>query len=155
MALYEVLADGTLNRVAGNAVSIPIGTMLAYEDDTKPASIYGGTWEHLKDKFILGAGDIYAVGSTGGEATHTLTVAEMPNHSHTEVWCGYDGSVIYNYGLTYGSGSNWGININKISIPNAANTASSNYLNTWDNGGSQAHNNMPPYKAFNVWIRIG
>lgn len=37
----------------------------------------------LRDRFIVGAGNGYAVGSTGGEATHTLTVAEMPSHNHT------------------------------------------------------------------------
>lgn len=41
-------------------------------------------WEQdFKDVFPFGAGDTYAAGSTGGEATHTLTTSEMPQHSHT------------------------------------------------------------------------
>ena len=42
------------------------------------------TWEQdCKDRFPLGAGDTYKVGATGGEASHKLTIAEMPAHSHT------------------------------------------------------------------------
>ena len=42
----------------------------------------GTTWEQIKDVFLLTAGNTYTAGSTGGEATHTLTVAEMPSHNH-------------------------------------------------------------------------
>jgi hypothetical protein len=46
----------------------------------KVASVYGyGTWERYGiDRVTVGAGGEYSVGSTGGEATHTLTVAELP-----------------------------------------------------------------------------
>lgn len=37
---------------------------------------------NLLDKFIVGAGDTYDVGDTGGENFHTLTVEEMPAHAH-------------------------------------------------------------------------
>lgn len=37
----------------------------------------------LRDRFIVGAGNNYGVGTTGGEATHTLSVAELPSHNHT------------------------------------------------------------------------
>lgn len=36
----------------------------------------------LRNRFIVGAGDEYTVGVTGGEKTHILTEAEMPSHSH-------------------------------------------------------------------------
>ena len=58
----------------------------ASNDPTSPASFIGGTWEQIKDRFILAAGDTYASGSTGGEATHTLTVDEMPQHNHSLGW---------------------------------------------------------------------
>ena len=50
----------------------------ASNDPTSPASFIGGTWEQIKDRFILAAGDTYAAESTGGEETHTLTENELP-----------------------------------------------------------------------------
>ena len=37
----------------------------------------------LRNRFVVGAGGSYNVQTTGGEATHVLTVAEMPNHTHS------------------------------------------------------------------------
>lgn len=42
----------------------------------------GGTPD-LRDRFIVGAGNSYGKGVTGGEAGHTLSVDEMPGHTHT------------------------------------------------------------------------
>lgn len=39
----------------------------------------------LSDKFVLSSGASFAVNSTGGNSTHTQTVAEMPAHSHTTI----------------------------------------------------------------------
>lgn len=44
----------------------------------------GGTWARLEDRFLVGASSTYVINTTGGEATHTLTVAEMPSHTHTQ-----------------------------------------------------------------------
>ncbi len=60
----------------------PVGSIYMSVNSTSPASLFGGTWEELKDKFLLGAGDIYLSGATGGEASHILTTAEMPQHQH-------------------------------------------------------------------------
>ena len=61
----------------------PVGSIYMSTNNTNPGSIFGGTWEQIKDKFLLSAGDTYANGSTGGEASHILTTAEMPQHNHT------------------------------------------------------------------------
>lgn len=55
----------------------------ASNDSTSPASFIGGTWERVEGEFIMGASSAYPVGTTGGSATHTQTVAEMPSHSHS------------------------------------------------------------------------
>ena len=44
--------------------------------------MFGGTWERLKDTFLLANGDAYAPDTTGGSATKTITVDNMPNHTH-------------------------------------------------------------------------
>lgn len=61
----------------------PVGSIYLSVNNVNPSTFIGGTWTLIKDKFLLGAGDTYTAGSTGGEATHTLTVAEMPSHTHT------------------------------------------------------------------------
>ena len=55
----------------------------ASNDPTSPASFIGGTWERIEGEFIMGASDAYPAGTTGGSATHTQTVAEMPSHNHS------------------------------------------------------------------------
>ena len=68
----------------------PIGSYYIFSDSTNPSTKFGGTWEQIKDKMIMAAGSSYAAGATGGSATHahttgshTLTVAEIPAHTHT------------------------------------------------------------------------
>ena len=61
----------------------PVGSYYWSSNSTNPGTIFGGTWEQIKDKFVLAVGDTYTtVDVTGGEATHTLTVNEIPNHNH-------------------------------------------------------------------------
>lgn len=105
--------------------------------DRSPAALFGGTWERLKDRFILAAGDIYVAGSTGGEATHTLTIDEMPAHAH------YDGSNL-NYTFNASEGNQSCQLLGDASLGRPTTSA----------GGSQAHNNMPPYLAMYIWIRV-
>lgn len=61
----------------------PVGSIYMNVNSTSPATLFGGTWEQLKDRFLLGAGDTYTEGDTGGSANHTLTTDEMPSHNHT------------------------------------------------------------------------
>ena len=61
----------------------PIGSLYWSKNPTDPSVLFGGTWKRIKDTFILACGDTYSIGSTGGEASHTLTVDEMPTHNHS------------------------------------------------------------------------
>lgn len=62
----------------------PVGMILTTGSPTSPAALYDGTsWTQIKDRFLIGAGGNYSLGSTGGSTAHTLTVAEMPAHSHS------------------------------------------------------------------------
>ena len=62
----------------------PVGSIYISVNSTSPQTLFGGTWEQIKDTFLLATGDTYANGSTGGEATHTLTENEMPSHTHIQ-----------------------------------------------------------------------
>lgn len=111
----------------------PVGAIYMSVSSASPASLFGGTWEQIQDMFLLAAGTTYAAGATGGEAEHTLTVDEMPSHSHAET-IGRDG--------------------NNYFKPVAGNAIQlSNNTVTGSTGGGQAHNNMPPYLAVYVWKR--
>ena len=61
----------------------PVGSIYWSSKNTNPGTLFGGTWTQIKDKFILTAGDSYSNGATGGAATVTLTVSNMPSHSHS------------------------------------------------------------------------
>ena len=61
----------------------PVGSIYWSSNNTNPANLFGGTWTQIKDRFILATGDYYSNGATGGAATVTLTISNMPNHSHS------------------------------------------------------------------------
>ena len=63
-------------------VIYPVGAIYQSTNATSPASIMGGTWSAIQNRFLVGAGGSYAVNSTGGETSHKLTVDEMPSHIH-------------------------------------------------------------------------
>lgn len=56
----------------------PIGSLYLSINSTHPADLFGGEWEQIQDRFLLGASDTYSGGTTGGEAAHILTEEEMP-----------------------------------------------------------------------------
>ena len=61
----------------------PIGSIYLSVNSVDPSTIFGGTWEKIKDKFLLSSGDTYAIGSTGGNSSTTLEIANLPSHNHT------------------------------------------------------------------------
>ena len=70
----------------------PVGSIYWSSNNTNPGTLFGGTWTQIKDKFILAAGDSYTNGATGGAATVTLTVNNMPSHTHSFTPSGTVGS---------------------------------------------------------------
>ena len=110
----------------------PVGSIYMSVNSTNPSLLFGGTWELLKDRFLLGAGGTYGVGATGGEAEHTLTIAEMPAHRHYMI-ANIGGNT--HMAIATGSGS---YNTNG---------------RTTEEGNDQPHNNMPPYLAVYMWKR--
>lgn len=109
-------------------------------NNTNPNTLFGGTWVALQNRFLIGAGDNYNGGSTGGEATHTLTVDEMPSHSHAQY-------------VTVSSGGNLAANCDyDVYTSNSARKSAQN-ITTGNKGDDVAHNNMPPYLAVYIWKR--
>ena len=118
------------------------------DDPTSPASFIGGTWEQIKDSFILAAGDTYAAGSTGGEARHTLTKSELPRIREQ-----LSGFTAYNAN----AGGTDGVLsfVEEITLSNVQPGDSTKYATLiMSLGDSQPHNNIPPYYSAYIWRRV-
>lgn len=132
--LAESVIAGIQSRILNAAY--PVGAIYISTSATSPQTIFGGTWERILDRFLLAAGNSYGAGSTGGEAAHTLSVAEMPSHNH-----GFNlegGNLDKSTGYVAGA---------------SGSTGGSGWAVTSYNGSTQAHNNMPPYLAVYIWKR--
>lgn len=129
----------------------PIGSVFFSADNVSPAIRFSETtWERIaQGRFIAGVG----IGNDGvnsknitegnniGEYNHTLTIDEMPSHSHL---------------VRNGQG---GDNTNPLSDNNgfAGENSFSDY-GSFDNiiqptGGNQPHNNTPPGFGLYIWRR--
>lgn len=148
--------DGTIEAAdfAPNAIVeavYPIGSIYMSVNDISPAMQFGGTWEQIKDRFILAAGNSYIAGAIGGEATHTLTINKMPSHNHSK---SDDDNLALN-------GINGKIGRAKVATGTSTCAFTSSDVNgltyggnTASTGGGAAHNNMPPYLVAYMWKRI-
>lgn len=132
----------------------PIGSIYMNVNSTNPGTLFGGTWEQIQGRFLLGMSSSYPAGSQGGEASHTLTTAEMPIHGHNPAnEAGYFGFItnskkafsIGDMGSQSGSGRYY-------PYASAAFDISRNTM-TGTTGGGNPHNNMPPYLSIYIWKR--
>ena len=119
---------------AAKLASWPVGSIYMSMIATSPATLFGGTWVRMENRFLLGAGSEYVAGATGGEAKHTLTGNEMPSQYHL---------IAMNQA---GESEYWGPMGAVMQDGHIANT-------TKPAGGDQPHNNMPPYIAVYMWRR--
>ncbi len=95
-----------------------------------------------------GNGATYPLGQTGGEETHTLSVAEMPSHQHQFVASASESNSVSPIDSIVASGTALeGFRATE----NLGAMADSGVLNT---GGGQAHNNMQPFLALNYCIAL-
>lgn len=135
----------------------PVGSIYMSVNATNPKELFGGTWERIQGKFLLGVSSSYPAGSTGGEAQHTLTTSEIPFHNHA---IGQDGNTSLvlptdvavddsshaQYVTTLEGGrSGW----YKSSVAWGGAIATRDQTSPY----GQAHNNMPPYLAVYIWKR--
>lgn len=148
----------------------PVGSIYMSTDATSPASLYGGTWEQIKDRFLLGAGDTYSNGGTGGESSVTLATSQIPAHNHTANKMtgslnvrGQDDAGLYGSTSTASgvfSANKWSSNAYVVSRASGTQSnvvygfsfsATPTINNT---GGGSSHNNMPPYLTVYMWKRV-
>ena len=113
---------------SGNAVYpcpyYPVGSIYMSANNINPSNFFGGTWEQIKDKFLLACGTTYKNGATGGNNTH----------KHTFSLKGTKDYVL----------NTWGCHI--VSASSVDGTSSATFSTSTDS-------NMPPYLAVYVWKR--
>lgn len=161
---------------AAAAALVPVGTVLLYSGWGVPTgwlecdgreltrtaypklfealrTVYGGNdgagtfrLPDLRDRYPMGVSRNRPVGSYGGEASHKLTVDEMPAHQHDV--CGTN-NIWPSTGL-------WKTNLNAGNDwhgPGTSGPGELGHLTTKRVGAGQAHNNLPPYVALYYIIR--
>ena len=130
----------------------PVGSIYISLNSTNPSSIFGGTWEQIQGRFLLGVSSSHPVNQTGGEEKHTLTNAEMPKHNHNGVY--YSSIDTKNLVTLNGGTASYRVPWGSPSYPGdyGAGTGKEELI-TGNTGGGAAHNNMPPYLAVYMWKR--
>lgn len=133
----------------------PVGAIYLSVTDANPAAFFGGTWERISQgRFLIGAGanvanttnywgeypagkENFPAGEMGGEVEHTLTVDEIPAHTHSER-------------LEWSNTKAWGL----TGTGEGANAVVDQGGVTGSTGGGKPHSNMPPYLVCYMWRRV-
>lgn len=115
----------------------PIGAIFITVSSTSPASLFGGTWEQIKDNFLLAAGDSYLPGSKGGIAENTIDVNNLPPAIPLQ--------------FTRDAGGQYGgINADVV----FTNSKVGGYASVGTGQNASPLNNMPPYVTVYMWKRV-
>ena len=147
--------DTTLSKLS----FYPVGSIFQSTDSTSPASLFGGNWERIQNRFLYGSGT-YSVTNTGGSTSHTLTTNELPSHSHS-----FQGSFHRTVRLRIVGGSTqYQDNTVVREVQNAeqmTGAATGKWATIeWTDGGTIGNTGegngfsiMPPYYCVNIWRR--
>lgn len=131
--IFNFKADPKLFDKSGKGINSMSGWALCNGNNKTP---------NLQNRFVVGAGDEYLLEETGGEAEVSLNTSQMPSHGHS---------------INNGDFGTLGIGVETDSdskyIPYCS-TGNTGTINTGNNGGGTAHNNLPPFYAAPYIMRI-
>lgn len=161
---------GLISLWSGSVATVPTGWVLCDGLNSTP---------DLRNRFVIGAGDTYSVGSTGGSTTQTLSVGNLPAHTHTvsgttgaagshthtindpghahsytaggSNTAQYGASGGYNFGTV---GYSTGASVTGISINSAADHTHSFSGTTSSVGSGTAFSILPPYYALAYIMKL-
>jgi hypothetical protein len=144
--IYDADRAAALENEWKNAGSFiyPVGSIYMSVNPTNPEYFFGGKWEQLKDMFLLGAGDTYEAGTTGGSATHNHGLASGYAHINSS-----GKTIIYQYK----SGESWKANYQVTGSSGASSSTSYSDVTTLG-GTTDAGSSLPPYLTVYIWKRI-
>lgn len=163
-------------------VIYPIGSVyMTFDGQADPATMFGGTWTQIEDRFLLGASTNHPVEELGGNNDVALTIDNLPAHNHTGTTTIYSHNHTpstsgYNFTLNKdisgdntdverlkvqlnGSGTRWAmtsLNMGSINQTKYTNTDNHYHRLVIDNtGNGQAFSTMPEYISVYMWRRTG
>jgi len=132
--LFDRIPKGTIAMWSGSIDSIPIGWQLCDGTNGTP---------DLRDRFIVGAGNYYAVGATGGQDSVQLTIAQMPSHTHIQ---NPHSHTLPAYGNSLTGAADSKVETTNSSTSYSASTNGTTATNQ-NTGGGGYHENRPKYYA--------
>lgn len=141
--LEDTKDDAVTEAVAAALQAMmPVGFVVTLGVSTNPNTLYGfGTWTAIAGRVVVGLDDSQTefdtLNETGGAKTHTLTIDEMPAHTHPPK----------------GGGNFQQYNTNNSQVAQAGGGGTGFQNETGSRGGGQAHNNLQPYIVKYVWER--
>ena len=119
-------------------------------NNTSPASLFGGTWEKIQDRFLLASGSSYSLGATGGEKEHNHTLS-----SNGFAKIGYTWTSSLKDTLFMAMSSHSFISTLRTGGDTGYDEAEQDFGWAVDLGGkTDTRQTMPPYLVVNVWKRI-
>lgn len=139
------------NLVSANILekTYPVGSVYMSFNGTSPETLFGGTWVELGEKFpfftAANNGSGFQAGKTGGDAEVKLTINQIPRHSH-DTGIATSAAEMPSKGLSSVALEDNGAFANRLCVLGKITP-------TGSTGGSQAHNNMPPYIRVYAWRR--
>lgn len=110
----------------------PVGSIYMSVNSGNPSSLFGGTWQKIEGRFLLGSSSSYANGATGGSADAVVVA-----HTHDVTQKAELG----------------GINSGLAIIPTPNGNDGTTTVTTKSSGVSGKGKNMPPYLVVNIWKR--
>lgn len=152
----SLLGDGNINVGVAPTDLLnyiyPVGSVYMSTNSISPETFLGGTWVQIKDQFLLSAGDTYIAGTTGGSANHTLTIDEMPSHTHIQN--AHRHLTYKNWGVKIGTGAtNYLTGTSSDGFSGSGNYTDNATATNQNTGGDQPFSIMPPYLAVYMWER--
>lgn len=143
--------NGTLKVNNTNIFDLiyPVGSIYISVNSTNPEVLFGGTWEQIQGRFLLGMSSSYPVGSTGG-SKDAVVVAHTHNPANESGYYGFitnskKAFTIGDMGSQSGSGRYYPYASAAFDISRNTTTGST--------GVSGTDKNMPPYLAVAMWKR--
>ena len=176
----DLHVDGVISGIG----LVPPGGIVMYSGDIKGFNEHGtgiaGTlyqgWQmcngyngapDLRDRFIVGAGLNYPIGTTGGAASVTLTTAQMPQHNHgggtggSAPYLNYHGVYYKSQGVSKGLMYNNGVEDPNGNRPNLLTTRGLPEIQVQNHGhaigidgGGQPHENRPPFYSLAFIMKL-